>query len=252
MHRKATPKNVDVMGLVRGTHEVFVARSDQDIEAAQALRALAFGLDVTHDRDAFDTTQHQILVRDLRNGQIVCCFRTRVFIGAQLEQSYAAQFYDLSGLSGFDGQMMELGRFCVHPDASDPDIVRMAWAALTRFVDACGIKLMFGCSSFAGRVVADYADSFALLRARHLGPAVWRPAEKASDPVRFADHARAQPDLQKAMQHMPPLLRTYLLMGGWVSDHAVVDQHMKTLHVFTGLEIDAIPENRKRLLRGLA
>jgi hypothetical protein len=26
---------------------------------------------------------------------------------------------------------------------------------------------------------------------------------------------------------------------------------MNTLHVFTGLEIDAIPENRKRLLRGL-
>ena len=39
------------------------------------------------------------------------------------------------------------------------------------------------------------------------------------------------------MLRMPPLLRTYLLMGGWVSDHAVVDRHMDTLHVFTGLEI---------------
>ena len=51
---------------------------------------------------------------------------------------------------------------------------------------------------------------------------------------------------------MPPLLRTYLLMGGWVSDHAVVDRHMNTLHVFTGLEINAIPPARKRLLRGVA
>jgi len=40
-------------------------------------------------------------------------------------------------------------------------------------------------------------------------------------------------------------------MGGWVSDHAVVDRQLKTLHVFTGLSIDAIPEARKRLLRGL-
>ncbi len=40
---------------------------------------------------------------------------------------------------------------------------------------------------------------------------------------------------------MPPLLRTYLMMGGWVSDHAVVDRQMNTLHVFTGLEIGAIP-----------
>jgi len=51
---------------------------------------------------------------------------------------------------------------------------------------------------------------------------------------------------------MPPLLRTYLLMGGWVSDHAVVDGQMNTLHVFTGLEIAAIPPARARLLRAVA
>ncbi len=41
-------------------------------------------------------------------------------------------------------------------------------------------------------------------------------------------------------------------MGGWVSDHAVVDQQMNTLHVFTGVEIGAIPPARKRLLRAVA
>jgi hypothetical protein len=47
-------------------------------------------------------------------------------------------------------------------------------------------------------------------------------------------------------------LRTYLLMGGWVSDHAVVDNDLNTLHVFTGLEIKGIPASRKRLLRATA
>ena len=51
---------------------------------------------------------------------------------------------------------------------------------------------------------------------------------------------------------MPPLLRTYLLMGGWVSDHAVYDRDLNTMHVFTGLEIGAIPESRKRALRALS
>jgi putative hemolysin len=54
------------------------------------------------------------------------------------------------------------------------------------------------------------------------------------------------------MRHMPPLLRTYLMMGGWVSDHAVIDRHLNTLHVFTGVEIGTIPATRKRLLRALA
>ena len=51
---------------------------------------------------------------------------------------------------------------------------------------------------------------------------------------------------------MPPLLRTYLMMGGWVSDHAVVDDDMNTLHVFTGLEIAAVPPARARALRMVA
>ena len=40
-------------------------------------------------------------------------------------------------------------------------------------------------------------------------------------------------------------------MGGWVSDYAVVDHHMRTLHVFTGFEITKIPAARKRLLRAM-
>jgi putative hemolysin len=70
---------------------------------------------------------------------------------------------------------------------------------------------------------------------------------------RFAERLkRHKPDLKAAMRHMPPLLRTYLMMGGWVSDHAVIDRQMGTLHVFTGVEIRAIPAARARMLRALA
>ena len=50
------------------------------------------------------------------------------------------------------------------------------------------------------------------------------------------------------MMNMPPLLRAYLLMGGWVSDHAVIDNKLNTLHVFTGLEVSKIPAAKKRFL----
>jgi len=40
-------------------------------------------------------------------------------------------------------------------------------------------------------------------------------------------------------------------MGGWVSDHAVIDPRMNTIHVFTGVEVRKIPEARKRLLRAV-
>jgi putative hemolysin len=75
---------------------------------------------------------------------------------------------------------------------------------------------------------------------------------KAPNVFKYAARLRRKPDAKKAMLRMPPLLRTYLMMGGWVSDHAVVDKHMNTLHVFTGLEIGAIPPARKRLLRAVS
>jgi putative hemolysin len=58
-----------------------------------------------------------------------------------------------------------------------------------------------------------------------------------------------RPDLKQALRKMPPLLRSYLAMGGWVSDHAVIDSELNTLHVFTGVEIDRVPAGRARLLR---
>jgi hypothetical protein len=41
-------------------------------------------------------------------------------------------------------------------------------------------------------------------------------------------------------------------MGGWVSDHAVLDPDLDTTHVFTALTIAAIPAPRTRALRALA
>ncbi|SMO38215.1 GNAT family N-acetyltransferase [Ruegeria faecimaris] len=239
--------------LGKGRYRARQAQTPQDVAAAQCLRTLAFGTDQV-DQDEFDSRCTHILVEDMRaNGKLVCCFRMLMMErGAEIGQSYSAQFYDLSALEGFKGRMVEMGRFCVHPGRNDPDILRVAWGAMTVFVDQNNVEMLFGCSSFAGTETAEYLDAFAMLKHRHLAPKRWLPRVKAPDVFRFAARLRRRPDAKKAMMRMPPLLRTYLMMGGWVSDHAVVDRHMNTLHVFTGLEICAIPPARKRLLRTVA
>ena len=233
------------------------ARTRADIEAAQALRALCFGTarpGAALDRDAFDAACTHVLVEDTRSGAAVCCFRLLGLAnGAAIGRSYAAQFYDLSALAAFAGPMIEIGRFCIHPEVRSPDVLRAAWGALTRAVDERGAEMLFGCSSFRGTDAEAYLDAFAWLGERHLGPHRWRPRIKAPGVFRFAHHLRQRsPDARLAMRRMPPLLRSYLAMGGWVSDHAVVDPQMNTLHVFTGLEIRAIPAARQRLLRAVA
>jgi putative hemolysin len=216
----------------------------QDISAAFALRALCFG---PQDRDAFDARCSHVVIE--ADGTIVGAFRVLALTGADIGQSYSAQFYDLARLAAYPGPLLEMGRFCIHPDQSDPDILRMAWGFLTRLVDANGVRLLFGCASFAGDDATRYLAAFGRLYARHQAPAGWQPGKKADDVFDFAPLAGHGPGDAAGL---PPLLRSYLALGGWVSDHAVHDRALHTMHVFTGVEIAAIPPARARLLRALA
>lgn len=243
-----------MLSLKKGRYAARLAETPEDIRAAQRLRALTFLGDAeTPDADEFDAICAHILVEDQRDGALVCCFRMLpLTAGREIGRSYSAQYYELSGLESFEGPMVEMGRFCIHPGWRDPDILRVAWGAMTAYVDRNGVEMLFGCSSFKGTDAEAYRDAFAMLKEKHLAPKRFLPRVKAPKVFRFAQKLRAKPDAKRAMLGMPPLLRTYLLMGGWVSDHAVVDPKMNTLHVFTGLEIRAIPPARKRLLRATA
>ena len=191
-----------------------------------------------------------MLIEEVKTGRLVATYRLLpIESGAEIHKSYSAQFYELKGLSGFRGPMVEMGRFCVRPGEADPAILRAAWAALTAYVDREGVAMLFGCSSFQGTDAGTYADAFAMLREAHLAPKRWLPRIKAPNVFRFAQRFRRSPNRMTALKTMPPLLRSYLSLGGWVSDHAVVDRDLGTLHVFTGLEIAAIPPGRARVLR---
>jgi putative hemolysin len=242
-----------MLSLKKGRYTTRLAETAEDIAAAQRLRHLSFHGAEGVDADGFDAICTHILVEESRTGRLVCCFRILPLTGgSEIGRSYSAQYYELSALQEFKGPMVEMGRFCIDPAVRDPDILRVAWGAMTRYVDDNGVEMLFGCSSFHGTDEQEYLDAFAMLKERHLAPKRWLPRVKAPQVFRFGQKLRRKPDAKKAMLRMPPLLRTYLLMGGWVSDHAVVDPSMNTLHVFTGLEINAIPPARKRLLRGVA
>lgn len=232
-------------------YRVDITRDPDDIDEAQRFRAKRFGLARARDADGFDPACEHILIRDVGSNALVCCFRILPVCAADIPKSYAARHYDLTALRRFEGQMLELGRFCIDSGWRDPDVLRLAWATLTAVVDARQIKLLFGCSSFTGTDPVRYQDAFAYLREYARAPCNWGPKRRSCETVSFAGPAAAPPDRKRAFRQMPPLLRSYIGMGGWVSDHAVVDRTMNTLHVFTAVQTAAIPPARQRLLRAL-
>ncbi len=239
--------------LAQGGFIAKLAQNLAEVEQAQALRHLAFhganGGAIGRDADRFDAVAQHVLITDRTSGALKCCFRVQCFAGAEVIHSYSAQFYDLAPLSEFIGPMLELGRFCLHPECHDPDVLRLAWAFVARIVDAQNVALLFGCSSFKGTDPLAHAAALGALVA-HTAPARWRPRRLADEVVNLAEHAGHHTP-REALAATPALLRTYLAMGGWVSDHAVIDRQMNTLHVLTGVEIATIPKARARALRAI-
>lgn len=222
------------------------ARNASDVLACQKLRHRCFRGAEGVDSDIFDDRCRHLMITDC-SGALVATARYQIFSsGRETNMSYAAQSYDMVGLSRVDARMLELGRFCVARHMADVDVLRMAWAALTRIVDAEGIRYLFGCASFQGTDPAPYGMVFRHLACDHQGPDDLRPKSRGAQmiPLAEVDDTGAEP--------MPRLLRSYLTMGGWVGAEATIDRDMQTMHVFTCLDVQSVPPSRARALRALA
>lgn len=219
-----------------------------DLAALQALRARAFGLDAEGDR--FDAgALHLHLGRDVPGVPPLATARLWVHEGgASLLRGYCASHYDLGALAARGGVSLELGRLCTEPGQGRADLLRLIWAGVARLAHASGAGRLLGCTSFAGTEPPP-GQGLSLLAAHHLGPAALRPGRKAPETLPLPAPGAADP---QAIARLPPLLRAYLSMGAWVGDHLVIDRDLGTCHIFTCLDIAAMPEARKRALLRLA
>jgi len=218
-----------------------LSRSADDIARAVALRGLAFRGD---HQDQFDDRATQLLV-ETEDGTLLACLRLLPLVnGSEIASSYSATYYDLAPFYTTEGPIVEIGRFCQLPGVNDPAILRVAWTALAAQVLSNGTKMFIGCSSFRGADPALHLPALAALRAKYLFPADLQPLPQSPEVFDFASIPLPDPD----PRGIPPLLRSYLAIGGQVSSHAVIDHQLDTLHVFTALNIAAIPPERARLL----
>lgn len=221
-----------------------LAATAQDIETCQRLRHLCFFGAPGVDAEPIDERCQHIIVERAGDAVATC----RVFVVTHdYSLSYAAQRYDLNSISDLL-PALEIGRLCISPDVFDHDPIRLLWGGISRIVTETAAKLLFGCVSFQGTDPTPHHAAFSKLYRFHQPIDGKNVAPKSKETIALS---AAVPSVS-ATATMPPLLRSYLSMGGWVSDHAVVDKAMDTLHVFCAVEIDKIAPERARTLRALA
>lgn len=238
------------VALALGPFEARIGRSCDIMQSALDLRRRVFVPHALSDQDAFDHLSLHGRVTDTRTGQTQVAFRVRVLpYGMDLGTTYTGQSYDLTPLRALKGPFLELGRVCQSESSADPTAnpmaLRLAWAAMGALVDRHDASLLIGCTSFQGANPTSHSAALGYLRSHHLGPPALRPKQASTSAIDL-------PTAKGTRRDIPYLLQSYLSLGGWVSDHAVVDTALDTIHVFTGLRIADIPPSRKTRLRALA
>jgi len=231
------------------------AENSNDIKLSQLFRSKIFRKSKNIcDNDELDQRCIHYLIFDKFNSyKLVCVFRVYLIHNSnQLCNSYSSKFYKLNNLKKIQDPMLELGRFCVDPNYRDPKIIMTAWSAIRNLVEKNKIKFLFGCSSFIGTSIDRYLDCFKFLKTKYIAPKKYNLYVKAPKVFKFNNLINLNNFcLKKAKKNLPPLLSFYLNLGGWVSDHVVIDYDLETMHVFTGLEVKEIPEKRLNFLKKL-
>lgn len=237
--------------LTLGRLRLRAALTQDDMAQVAQLRKVRFRDNKSADLDRFDPFCTHLLITERDSSEALACARLRLLTGPALESGYCAEFYDLSPMVSAQMRALELGRVCIaESHRHDPDILRAVLSGLAIHSESQAVDLLIGCASFKGDDPARHAAALGLLRARHTGPHELSPRKRAALAFDLPEHA-AMADQKSALQAIPALLRMYLGMGGWVSDHAVRDPVLDTVHVFTAVEVARIPPKRKRLLMGL-
>jgi len=239
-----------------GSLGVRIAEEASEVDAAQALRWRVFYQEMgahadaataasRRDADAYDPVADHLLVLDHDRGEgaaaVVGTYRLiRRPAADRVGRFYSASEYDLSPLLALEGGLLELGRSCVDEGYRSRGTLQLLWQGIAAYVFQHRIALMFGCASLPGTDPDMLAEPLTYLHANHLAPPALRPRALPGLHVPMDRMDPGAIDSRRVLTELPPLVKGYLRLGGFVGDGAVVDQQFNTTDVCVVVKTDQV------------
>ncbi|HEX2580604.1 MAG TPA: GNAT family N-acyltransferase [Dongiaceae bacterium] len=243
----ATAARSEPVNLASGPLTIRLAALPAEVAAAQRLRYSIFYEEMAaqptaemrrlgRDFDALDEYCDHLIVVDENNRHrdegIVATYRLLRRSGAARAGGfYSRTEYDITPILAYPGEILELGRSCVALPYRTKAVMQLLWKGITDYVMYYKIGIMFGCASFPGTDPLAHAPALAYLARNHLAPAELCP--RALDPlyVSMDPDPTSAVDAKRALASLPPLIKGYLRLGGFVGDGAVIDEQFDTVDV---------------------
>src|SRR3546814_357380 len=201
------------------------------------------------DVDRYDAIADHLLVLDHSRGDgpeaVVGTYRLIRRSRAEAHGGfYTAGEFDISKILAFPGEVLALGRSCVDAGYRNRPTMQLLWKGIAAFVFRYEITLMFGCASLPGTDVEAVAGQLSYLHHHHLAPERLRVRALPELYVGMDRLPAGSVDAKAALAALPPLIKGYLRLGGFVGDGAVIDPQFNTVDVCVIVQTDAVTDKR--------
>jgi len=244
-----------------------------DVEAVQSLRFQVFYQEMSAlannqvsktqlDKDIFDTYCDHILIIDQSPGKPDNAIRVndgellgtyRVLSQNQANQNngfYTQNEFDIAALVDQKSALnfLELGRSCVAKHARSKPVLELLWQKIWNHTQLTQVDVLFGCASFEG--VQDHQNQLSLryLVQNHSAPREWLVKPVSTSCQReISDQKLSIIQQRQAITQLPPLIKSYLKVGAFISPYAVSDPQLNVTDVLVILPVQEINKKyRKR------
>ena len=233
-----------------------LARTEEEVAAAQSLRYRVFYdemaaipsaemAEARRDFDRFDGFCDHLLVvdasrDDLPSGVVGTYRLLRSSMAARHGGFYSSDEFEIGSVVDRAGETLELGRSCVEPEYRTRSVMQLLWQSIAQYVFRYGIEIMFGCASMPGTEPARLALPLSYLHHFHLAPPDMRLRAVAARRVEMEILPAGDIDRRKAVAALPPLIKGYLRLGGFVGDGAVIDHDFNTTDIGIVVKTDLV------------
>lgn len=229
------------------------ATGPADVKAAQRLRFEVFNLelgeglarsfDTGHDADPFDAVCDHLLVEHGPAAEVVGTYRLQTGRMAAANCGYySEQEFDFAPFEPVRGELIELGRACVHRAHRNLNVLGLLWKGIAEYARAHGGRYLCGCSSLTSQDAAEGASVYAELCRKYLAPSQFRTRPKPPYECSLANLAMSAPKV-------PKLLRAYLSVGAKICGPPALDREFKTIDFLTFVDLQKLPASaRSRFL----
>lgn len=229
-------------GATERAYRVRMAADAADLRAAQSLRFRVFNLELREglraswatglDADAFDACCDHLLVEHVASKAVVGTYRLQTGTrAASCAGYYSAREFDFAPFEPLRGELVELGRACIHADHRSFAVLNLLWNGIAAYAREHHARWLIGCSSLTSQDAAAGAAAY-----QRLAPHLATPALRTRPLPGFAcplDAPAAQ------APKIPRLLAAYLALGAGICSPPAIDREFRTIDFLTLADLQA-------------